>query len=87
MALAEKELRAGGVERVVAGQGERPCASSRRRLQPAFIRDVNISYLLGLIACAAATLDAFVSALATVVMTVVLALVFLLSPSPRSALR
>jgi uncharacterized membrane protein len=55
-------------------------------VQPAFIRDVNIRYLVGLIAYAAATLVAFVSPLATVVMTVVLALVFLLGPSPRSAL-
>ena len=49
-------------------------------VQPAFIRDVNIRYLLGLIAFAAATLVAFVFPLATVVMTVVLALVFLLGP-------
>jgi uncharacterized membrane protein len=55
-------------------------------VQPAFIRDVNIRYVVGLIAYAAATLVAFVSPLATVVMTVVLALVFLLGPSPRSAL-
>jgi uncharacterized membrane protein len=55
-------------------------------VQPAFIRDVNIRYLLGLIAYAAATLIAFVSPLATVLVTVVLALVFLLGPSPRSGL-
>jgi TMEM175 potassium channel family protein len=55
-------------------------------VRPAFIRDVNIRYLLGLIAYAAATLLAFVSPLATVLTTVVLALVFLLGPSPRSAL-
>jgi uncharacterized membrane protein len=54
-------------------------------VRPAFIRDVNIRYLLGLIAYAAATLIAFVSPLATVLMTVALALVFLLGPSPRSA--
>jgi uncharacterized membrane protein len=55
-------------------------------VQPAFVRDVNIRYLLGLIAYAAATLIAFVSPLATVLVTVVLALVFLLGPSPRSGL-
>ena len=55
-------------------------------VQPAFIRDVNIRYLLGLVAYAAATLIAFVSPLATVLLTVALALMFLLGPSPRSGL-
>jgi hypothetical protein len=55
-------------------------------VEPAFVRDVNIRYLLGLVAYAAATLLAFVSPVATVLLTVALALVFLLGPSPRSGL-
>jgi uncharacterized membrane protein len=55
-------------------------------VRPAFVRDVDIRYALGLIAYAAATLVAFVSPLAAVLVTVGLALVFLLGPSPRSAL-
>ncbi len=55
-------------------------------VQPAFVRDVNIRYLLGLVAYAAATLLAFASPVATVLLTVALALVFLLGPSPRSGL-
>jgi uncharacterized membrane protein len=55
-------------------------------VHPAFVRDVNIRYASGLIAYAAATLIAFVSPLAAVLVTVALALVFLLGPSPRSGL-
>jgi len=55
-------------------------------VHPAFVRDVNVRYLLGLIAYAAATLAAFVSPLAAVLLTVALALMFLLGPSPRSGL-
>jgi uncharacterized membrane protein len=55
-------------------------------VQPAFVRDVTIRYVLGLVSYGAATLIAFVSPRATVVVTVVLALVFLLGPSPRSGL-
>jgi uncharacterized membrane protein len=53
---------------------------------PAFVRDVNVRYLIGLGAYVAATLLAFVSPPAAIVVTVVLALVFLLGPSPRSGL-
>ena len=55
-------------------------------VQPEFVRDVTIRYLLGLVAYAGATLIAFVSPLATVLLTVALALMFLLGPSPRSGL-
>jgi uncharacterized membrane protein len=55
-------------------------------VHPAFVRDVNIRYVLGLIAYAAATLIAFVSPLAAVLLTVALAVMFLLGPSPRSGL-
>ncbi|MFL5913528.1 MAG: TMEM175 family protein [Gaiellaceae bacterium] len=55
-------------------------------VQPAFVHDVDIRYLLGLVAYAGATLIAFVSPLAAVLVTVALALMFLLGPSPRSAL-
>ena len=55
-------------------------------VQPAFVRDVTVRYVLGLIAYGAATLIAFVSPLAAVLVTVALALMFLLGPSPRSAL-
>jgi uncharacterized membrane protein len=55
-------------------------------VQPAFVRDVTVRYLLGLAAYAAATLVAFVSPLAAVLVTVALALMFLLGPSPRSGL-
>jgi uncharacterized membrane protein len=53
---------------------------------PPFVRDVTVRYLLGLIAYAAATLLAFVSPLGAVLVTVALALMFLLGPSPRSGL-
>ncbi|HEV7654636.1 MAG TPA: TMEM175 family protein [Mycobacteriales bacterium] len=52
----------------------------------AFVRDVDIRYAIGLAAYVVATLVAFVSPLAAVLVTVVLALVFLLGPSPRSGL-
>jgi uncharacterized membrane protein len=55
-------------------------------VQPAFVRDVTVRYVLGLVAYAAATLIAFISPLAAVLVTVALALVFLLGPSPRSGL-
>jgi TMEM175 potassium channel family protein len=55
-------------------------------VSPAFVHDVTIRYALGLISYAVATLIAFVSPLATVLITVMLALVFLLGPSPRSGL-
>jgi uncharacterized membrane protein len=55
-------------------------------VQPAFVRDVTVRYLLGLVMYAAATLLAFVSPLAAILVTVALALVFLLGPSPRSGL-
>jgi uncharacterized membrane protein len=55
-------------------------------VQPAFIRDVTVRYVLGLSAYAAATLLAFISPLAAVLVTVALALIFLLGPSPRSGL-
>jgi uncharacterized membrane protein len=54
---------------------------------PAFVRDVSVRYVLGLLLYAAATLVAFVSPLAALLVTVVLALVFLLGPSPRSGLQ
>lgn len=52
----------------------------------AFRRDVDIRYLAGLAAYTAATLLALVSPLLALVVTVILALVFVLGPSPRSAL-
>jgi uncharacterized membrane protein len=55
-------------------------------VQPAFIRDVDVRYLIGLIAYAAATLVALVSPLTAVLLTVALALMFLLGPSPRPGL-
>ncbi len=55
-------------------------------VQPAFVRDVTIRYLIGLALYAAAMLLAFVSPLAAILVTVALALVFLLGPSPRSGL-
>jgi uncharacterized membrane protein len=55
-------------------------------VSPEFVHDVDVRYLLGLIAYALATLIAFVSPLVAVLVTVVLALVFLLGPSPRSGL-
>jgi uncharacterized membrane protein len=55
-------------------------------VSPEFVHDVDVRYLLGLIAYALATLIAFVAPLAAVLVTVVLALVFLLGPSPRSGL-
>jgi len=55
-------------------------------VQPEFVRDVTIRYLLGLVAYGAATLIAFISPPAAVLVTVALALMFLLGPSPRSGL-
>jgi uncharacterized membrane protein len=55
-------------------------------VQPAFVRDVTVRYLVGLGLYVAATLLAFVSPLAAILVTVALALVFLLGPSPRSGL-
>jgi uncharacterized membrane protein len=55
-------------------------------VRPAFIRDVDVRYLGGLAAYAAATLVAFASPLAAVLLTVALALMFLLGPSPRAGL-
>jgi uncharacterized membrane protein len=55
-------------------------------VHPAFIRDVDVRYLIGLVAYAAATLVALVSPLTAVLLTVALALMFLLGPSPRSGL-
>jgi uncharacterized membrane protein len=55
-------------------------------VQPAFIRDVDVRYLLGLAAYAGATLVALASPLAAVLLTVALALMFLLGPSPRSGI-
>lgn len=51
----------------------------------AFRRDVDVRYLAGFAAYALATLLALVSPLLSLVVTVVLALVFVLGPSPRSA--
>lgn len=51
-----------------------------------FRRDVDIRYLAGLGGYLVATLLAFVQPWLTLAATVVLALVFLLGPSPRSAL-
>ena len=55
-------------------------------VQSEFVRDVTVRYVLGLIAYGAATLIAFISPFAAVVVTVALALVFLLGPSPRAGL-
>jgi len=54
-------------------------------LTPDFIRDVNIRYLLGLVAYAAATLLALILPLLTVIVSVLLALIFALGPSVRPA--
>jgi uncharacterized membrane protein len=51
----------------------------------AFIRDVDVRYLLGLAGYAAVTLIALASPLTSIILSVVLALVFVLGPSPRSA--
>lgn len=51
----------------------------------AFRRDVDVRYLGGLAGYLAATLLAFVQPGLTLAVTAVLALVFLLGPSPRSA--
>lgn len=51
----------------------------------AFVRDVDIRYLLGLASYAAATLLALISPPFAIVLTVVLALMFVLGPSPRPA--
>jgi uncharacterized membrane protein len=55
-------------------------------VHPAFVRDVNVRYRMGLLAYAATTLVAFASPLTAVLLTVALALMFLLGPSPRSGL-
>ena len=55
-------------------------------VQPAFVRDVTVRYLVGLALYVAASLLAFVSPPAAIVVTGALALVFLLGPSPRSGL-
>jgi len=55
-------------------------------VHPEFVRDVTVRYLAGLVAYAVATLVAFVSPLTAVLLTVALALMFLLGPSPRSGL-
>jgi uncharacterized membrane protein len=55
-------------------------------VQPAFVRDVTVRYLIGLGLYVVATLLAFVSPLAAILVTLALALVFLLGPSPRSGL-
>jgi uncharacterized membrane protein len=52
----------------------------------AFVRDVDIRYLAGLIGYAIATALALVASWLTIVLTVLLALVFVLGPSPRSAM-
>lgn len=54
-------------------------------LSAAFVRDVDVRYLIGLSSYAAATLLAVVSPLLAVVLTAVLALMFALGPSPRPA--
>lgn len=64
--------------------------AGRRRLllddvSPDFRRDVDRRYLLGLGGYVAATLLALVHPRLTLAVTAVLALVFLLGPSPRSA--
>jgi uncharacterized membrane protein len=51
----------------------------------AFIRDVDVRYILGLVGYGVAMVLAIASALASIVVTVVLALIFVLGPSPRSA--
>jgi len=51
----------------------------------AFVRDVDIRYVLGLVAYTAATALAFVAPLPAVILTVVLAVMFVLGPSPRPA--
>ena len=55
-------------------------------LTPGFIRDVNVRYLLGLVAYAAATVLALILPLLTVIVSVLLALIFALGPSVRPAL-
>lgn len=50
-----------------------------------FVHDVDVRYLLGLAAYAAATLLALIAPTAALVLTVVLALMFALGPSPRPA--
>jgi uncharacterized membrane protein len=52
-------------------------------LTPEFLRDVNIHYLLGLVAYVAATLLALIMPLLTVIVSVLLALIFTLGPSMR----
>jgi uncharacterized membrane protein len=55
-------------------------------VSPAFVRDVDVRYFLGMVAYAVATLLALIQPRLTIVMTVALALMFVLGPSPRSAL-
>jgi uncharacterized membrane protein len=52
----------------------------------AFVKDVDVRYLTGLVGYAVATALALVAPWLTVVLTVLLALVFVLGPSPRSAM-
>jgi len=54
-------------------------------VDPAFRRDVDIRYLAGLAGYLAATLLAFVQPWLTLAVTALLALLFLLGPSPRTA--
>lgn len=54
-------------------------------VHPAFVRDVDVRFLVGLAAYAAATAVAVISTTTAVVLTVALALMFALGPSPRSA--
>jgi uncharacterized membrane protein len=51
----------------------------------AFIRDVDVRYLAGLCSYAGATVVALVSPRVAIALTVLLALMFVLGPSPRSA--
>ncbi len=55
-------------------------------VDPRFAHDVDVRYLVGLGGYAVATLLAFVQPWLTLVATALLALVFVLGPSPRSAL-
>lgn len=56
------------------------------RTHPAFIRDVDVRYLVGLGAYVAMTLVTLISPQAALILSVLIALVFLLGPSPRAAL-
>jgi hypothetical protein len=67
---------------MAARQSARP---ARRLRSPAFVRDVDVRYLMGLIDFSLAMALAIARALASIVLTVVLALIFVLGPSPRNA--